>query len=147
MSLLEIWRENKAKRGYGGVDYDDLLRASGHEIVESEEFGAYQGDFVFLLRKAGRYGIAVVGYGSCSGCDALQAAEPSGDVSADDEQAQRQLAEVQALADQLAGEVVWPAEGKSLAMAVEEKVAADKWWVYDEPILNYVRLIAGRADA
>lgn len=143
MTLLEIARQNEAKNKYFSLDYEDLLRATGHEIVKSKMFGYYQGDYVFVLRKDGKLGVAVVGYGSCSGCDALQAAEPY-DISANDEEATRQLGDVQALADQIAAGVVWPAEGKTLAEAVEEKIQADQWWAYDKEIVDCVRSAASR---
>ncbi len=55
------------------ADYDELIRATGLTIDASEAFGDYQGDYVYVVRDGERRGIAIVGYGSCSGCDALQA--------------------------------------------------------------------------
>lgn len=52
--------------------YADLLTHAGVDILATTEFGAYQGDYLFAVRQDGRHGIAIVGYGSCSGCDELE---------------------------------------------------------------------------
>lgn len=54
-------------------DYDKLLGSYGYEIVVKEDEDGYQGDSLVLFRKEGRYGFLCFGWGSCSGCDALQA--------------------------------------------------------------------------
>lgn len=54
------------------LDYHGLLTASGLEVVEWEVTGSYQGDYVVLVRDNARYGFVVIGYGSCTGCDALE---------------------------------------------------------------------------
>jgi len=53
-------------------DYLEIARSLGN-IVADGEAGDYQGDYYFLLEKDGKYGWLTIGYGSCSGCDALQA--------------------------------------------------------------------------
>lgn len=53
-------------------DYTPIIQYFGHIIVEIEERG-YQGDTFVLLGKDDRYGLLIFGWGSCSGCDALQA--------------------------------------------------------------------------
>ncbi len=45
------------------------------EILAHEYLGSYQGDVVFLVDGAEGFGLLVIGYGSCSGCDALEACE------------------------------------------------------------------------
>lgn len=52
--------------------YEDMLIRAGWEIVESDVHGSYQGDLTFLLRRGAEWGFSVVGYGSCSGCDAYE---------------------------------------------------------------------------
>lgn len=54
--------------------YREALEDRGLKVVAETAFGDYQGDLVFVLRGPdGRHGVTVVGYGSCSGCDARQA--------------------------------------------------------------------------
>lgn len=52
----------------------DIVEAFGEVLVDVSA-GDYQGDILFLLKGTGtKYGIVCVGYGSCSGCDALEGA-------------------------------------------------------------------------
>jgi hypothetical protein len=56
-----------------GPSYDTLVSCFG-EIVVAVADNDYQGDTRYLVRGAdGRWGVVIVGWGSCSGCDALQA--------------------------------------------------------------------------
>jgi hypothetical protein len=55
------------------TEYRDLVEYTGLTVLAEQEFGSYQGDLVFIVRDDdGRTGAVVVGYGSCTGCDALQ---------------------------------------------------------------------------
>lgn len=58
----------------GWVDghYRDLIEDQG-EIVLEYRIGDYQGDLLFVIRDANSFGFVSTGYGSCSGCDYLQA--------------------------------------------------------------------------
>ena len=73
---LGTWPPNIT--GYGG--YEGLLeKCTGAKVVVSEDVGDYQGDILMLLRtQDDKYGYASAGYGSCSGCDSLQACEDDG---------------------------------------------------------------------
>lgn len=61
-----------AKSDYPG--YLELVESSGYEVLEFETTGSYQGDHEVLLADGERRGFLMIGYGSCSGCDALEAA-------------------------------------------------------------------------
>lgn len=54
--------------------YDDLIESLGHEVILKVEDNDYQGDTRVLLRDGQRYGVLIFGWGSCSGCDALESA-------------------------------------------------------------------------
>jgi hypothetical protein len=58
---------------YNG-DYDPMVSCFG-AIVVSVADEDYQGDTRYLLRDGDRWGLLIVGWGSCSGCDALQACD------------------------------------------------------------------------
>ena len=58
---------------YPYYGYEDLLESFGLEVIKSEMVGNYQGDYLTLFKDEDRYGYLVFGYGSCSGCDALEA--------------------------------------------------------------------------
>ncbi len=53
-------------------DYQPMLESFGHDIVLQVDEDDYQGDSYVLFRDADRYGYLRFGWGSCSGCDALQ---------------------------------------------------------------------------
>jgi hypothetical protein len=60
---------------YGPGDYQPLLESFGYEIALKVDDDDYQGDsrVLFLNPGNGQYGYLNFGWGSCSGCDALQA--------------------------------------------------------------------------
>lgn len=68
------------------ADYSDCLKMAGAEVLAYETFGSYQGDWLAKVRFEGKEGFIKGSYGSCSGCDYLQAEMPSGhDEGHDDE--------------------------------------------------------------
>jgi hypothetical protein len=76
------------------LDYVDLYTSSDLEVVLKTDAGDYQGDSFLLLKDSvGRYGYAEFGWGSCSGCDSLQACSSP--------------KEYEELRQQLVGGIVW----------------------------------------
>lgn len=57
---------------YPPYGYDELLASMEFEVLGQTEHGDYQGDTQALVRDGDRYGYLLFGWGSCSGCDALQ---------------------------------------------------------------------------
>lgn len=104
-------------------DYGWFHAPSYGELVDSMEFNElidehdddYQGDSYYLLSDGDRFGILVFGWGSCSGCDALEGAESK--------------AEVIELRDDLVASIVWRTE----AEMIEYLRTSDKpsqWYYY-----------------
>lgn len=79
--------------GYVSGGYDTLLESFEVPIVLQVDDNDYQGDTRVLLRDGPRWGILIFGWGSCSGCDALQ--DCSG------------LAEVTELRDKMWNDIHW----------------------------------------
>lgn len=73
-------REDGSMDSWGVGDYDPLLKSLGHEILLKVDDGDYQGDSRLLMRDGERYGLLIFGWGSCSGCDSLQACNTWQDV-------------------------------------------------------------------
>ena len=65
---------------YGPSNYQPLLDEMGTILVQVDD-SDYQGDSRLLLRDGGRYGFLVFGWGSCSGCDELQACSSYQDIA------------------------------------------------------------------
>lgn len=60
-------------------NYSPIICSFGKVLVQVDA-GAYSGDTLVLLSKNGLYGFLAFGWGSCSGCDALQACQTFADV-------------------------------------------------------------------
>jgi hypothetical protein len=59
--------------------YTEIVETFGEVLVQADEAN-YQGDSLYLIRGDQGYGYLVFGWGSCSGCDALEACESQADV-------------------------------------------------------------------
>lgn len=77
---------------YGWYDYNPILEQFGNIIIKVDDDG-YQGDSRVFYEKDGKYGFLIFGFGSCSGCDALQACE--------------NIDEVQNLMDSMQNSIKW----------------------------------------
>ena len=81
-AILKALRENNKdiKEDYWSCSagYEDAF--GDCEKLLWEAVGDYQGDYFALLKGPdGRYGFVVIGYGSCSGCDGLEAVRGYGE--------------------------------------------------------------------
>lgn len=54
-------------------EYIALIKDAGLDVIDYLAMGGYQGDLIVIVKKADKFGMIVTGYGSCSGCDVLQA--------------------------------------------------------------------------
>ncbi len=117
---------------YGG-DYEPMVRSWGYDVLDYTEHGSYQGDISALLADGDRRGFVVIGYGSCSGCDELQARTPYSFLNDGEEQDWSGVVE---LSDELRKSVEWQtAEGLADyldSLLVDPK--GTKWYVYDDDL-------------
>src|SRR5581483_8336566 len=60
---------------YGPGSYQPLLESFGYDIVLQVDDDDYQGDSRLIFKDDSRYGLLIFGWGSCSGCDSLQACD------------------------------------------------------------------------
>lgn len=87
LSAKEIYQDD----GYFS-DYQPMLKQFGEIVVQVDD-DDYQGDSRVLYESEGRYGYLCFGWGSCSGCDALQGCGT--------------IEEVQALMNELFASIIW----------------------------------------
>lgn len=81
--IRTVYPRGETERYWCESDYDPMVKSFGHEVLLSNMDGDYQGDSRYLLRRAdGTYGVLVISWGSCSGCDALQACGSYEDIDA-----------------------------------------------------------------
>jgi hypothetical protein len=65
---------------YGPANYTPLIESMGYKTLLQVDDPAYEGDSRLVLQDDERYGILIFGWGSCSGCDALQACRTMKDI-------------------------------------------------------------------
>jgi hypothetical protein len=71
----EYWEDEKRTGSfYGPGDYQPIINELGRVLIQVDD-NDYQGDSRVLYQKDDKYGFLIFGWGSCSGCDALQACE------------------------------------------------------------------------
>jgi hypothetical protein len=68
----EITNSFFAELDHANISHQEILRQQGFSITAFETFGDYQGDYAAIVEKNGKVGLVIIGYGSCSGCDALE---------------------------------------------------------------------------
>lgn len=100
------------------MSYQSALEAAGAEVLDFDQFGSYQGDWLALVRVDGVLGVAEGSYGSCSGCDAFEGEFGWNDEDSDDYQ--------ERLAD--FGRGYLPAWTLSEIIERLERVVADEDW-------------------
>ncbi len=61
------------------LSYDAIAAKLGEEVLIYESGGDYQGSTYALIRTGTKFGYLEFGWGSCSGCDAAEAAESYAD--------------------------------------------------------------------
>ena len=107
------------ERGYFYVfDYDPMVEAFG-KVAVREDIGSYQGDTLVMYDNGGRIGFLVFGWGSCIGCDALQACN--------------NMDEVQKLCDALQRDIKWfDSKDEALKWAKEKDWETEWYWYYGE---------------
>lgn len=94
--------------------YGDLF---DDEILFAKTFDCYQGSILYLLKRGDQYGVAVVSYGSCSYCDALEGCESVGDL--------------QALSDQINSSIKWKdSKGELLEFLRDKEQFKTQCWFY-----------------
>jgi hypothetical protein len=101
---------------YGPSDYEPLLESFGYEITLRVDDDDYQGDsrVLFLNHDNGEYGYLNFGWGSCSGCDALQACNT--------------LAEIEKLRDELHESIKWGSAQEMYEYFVHHDWKSDYSW-------------------
>lgn len=77
---------------YGPSDYQPIIDEFGEVLLQIDD-GDYDGDSRILYRKDGKFGWLQFGWGSCSGCDALQACTD--------------ISDIQELMDELSEQIMW----------------------------------------
>lgn len=114
---------------YGPSDYSPILDSFGKILVQVDDED-YQGDSRVLYFKDGLYGYLNFGWGSCSGCDSLQACESH--------------SEIQELIDGLEKDIMWLNKEEMLKFFKERDWEGQYSWHIEETkkfveeVINYL---------
>jgi hypothetical protein len=115
----EYWIEEQEKDYFfGPSNYEPIINEIGNVLIQVDDED-YQGDSRILYEKDGKYGFLIFGWGSCSGCDALQSCNS--------------IKEIQDLIDDLLNDVKWFDSLEDLKTYFKQKDwKLDYSWHYDE---------------
>jgi len=125
------WTCEDAKRAYRAKphevepscesDYDPIIDSIGAPVIKVSD-DEYQGDTRILFQGAIGFGHLIIGWGSCSGCDALQACES--------------WQEIADLRNRLDDAVIWLPQDQMLAWFRNHDWGGD-WSANDEKTIEY----------
>lgn len=120
-----------------GTSYEGIVESLGFEVLSFDTCGSYQGDHVVLLADGERRGFAVFGYGSCSGCDTLEAVQPWGNDDGD-------WSGVEELREDILNSIHWEPTASELADQLESDIDKSRangtrWYWYDNEIKAVAR--------
>jgi hypothetical protein len=101
---------------YNYCSYGDLIDSMETSVLVEKHDNDYQGDSYYLMKKGRLYGILIFGWGSCGGCDALEAAHGN-------------RAEITQLRDDLWESIVWMTKPE-IRKYVNDKDIKLEWWGY-----------------
>jgi hypothetical protein len=77
--VKQLYPDQEDDPFYGPGDYQPLIGSFGEILLQVDDKD-YQGDTRVILKRGDEYGLLIFGWGSCSGCDALQACETYQDI-------------------------------------------------------------------
>lgn len=111
-----------ASENISWYDYNDVVALFEHDVLAQYEEEDYQGDSWYVLLNGSRYGWLTFGWGSCSGCDALQACSNA--------------QEVNELRDELYRSITWYDSKKELLEWLESKEWSTE---YSSPSTDFIQ--------
>ncbi len=124
---------------YGPSDYIPMIKSMGHGIAGIFEAGHYQGDSYIFFERSGDHAIGFLsfGYGSCSGCDPLQATES--------------FTELEQMRDSFCSKIVWKDNWEDMIFHLEYmKANPELYWESNEDtfkaVVTCVNVLAGSSD-
>lgn len=115
-----------------GYSYEGLIQSCDVEIILIEEDDDYQGDSLCVLKdRDGKYGFLIFGWGSCSGCDAFQAAQEEG------------FKALEELRNELWNSVEWFASLDDLRVDLNDRDAKLKWYGHTDLFKKFLGALEG----
>lgn len=116
---------------FGVWDYNPMLEEFGNIVIKIDEDN-YQGDSFILYKNEDKYGFLTYGWGSCSGCDALQGCSS--------------IEEVQELMDSLYNSIQWFDDLKSVKSYFETRDWELDWIGHKEEFKDFKRKVLNYSE-
>ena len=123
VDVTKIYQPYDDEYFWGWSDYEPMVKAFGNAVIVVED-DDYQGDTRVLYDNNGVIGHLVFGWGSCSGCDALQACE--------------NVTELQELCNRLENSIKWFDSAKEALYWFNNRDWALQWEWHEEETKSYV---------
>ena len=119
---MKTAKELYKDKGYW-YDYQPMLEEFGEILVQVDEDN-YQGDTFVVIKSDNKFGYLVFGWGSCSGCDRLQACNT--------------YEEIQELMDSLYNDIKWFESLNSLKEYInDDSIQELKYHYHTEVFTNF----------
>lgn len=118
---------------YGWGDYWPMIESMGYDILCRAEVGSYQGDSLAVVRDGERYGLVTFGWGSCSGCDALQAC--------------RKIEQVDELRTEIHDQIVWKDSRQEMLEFLKNRDWKAQYYSDTEEVMAFVAKAIETLDA
>ena len=119
-------KELYENKGYW-YDYQPMLDEFGEILLQVDD-DDYQGDSFLIYKKGNKYGLLIFGWGSCSGCDALQACD--------------NIDEVQELMDSLYDSITWFNSLQELKNYISNNDIMElKWYCHSDTFEKFKRQV------
>lgn len=116
------------------TSYTEIVDNWGYDVIDRKLFGLWQGDIWYVLRYGERYGYVLIGYGSCTGCDALE----NIDYFYTDDEAR--AGAINELSDQLQQNIRWfDSKQDFIANVLEAGDEGNDWYWFDTEIKEYTK--------
>lgn len=122
INVRDLYEDNS----YGWSDYQPMVNAFGNVVIQVDD-NDYQGDTRVLYDNDGRIGWLIFGWGSCSGCDALQACDT--------------LDEVQKLCNELQDSIKWFDSIADALVWVKQKDFPSEWYFHTDEGREFVKKV------
>ncbi len=137
INVLNAYPRLSEEFGYGVSCYEPLVQSFGRRTLVEADDNDYQGDSYRLLADGDEpgqvYGLLTFGWGSCSGCDALQSCET--------------VEQLQALADSLQDSILWFASREALKEYIQNHDWEGDWSWHRESAHDFRRKVQEFLDS
>lgn len=114
---------------HGWGDYQPMIDSMGYEVVCQQDVGGYQGDTLAIVRDGERHGFLTFGWGSCSGCDALQSCST--------------LHEVHELRQEIHDQIVWKGSAQEMVEFLRDRDWKAQFYSDRDEVMEFVAKAIG----